>query len=265
LLVAVAAAAGGVLWLGETALAQGDANRIPRAPDGRPDFSGTWQALNTANWDLQDHAARQGPVASLGASFGVPAGQGVVVGNEIPYRPEALARKKANGENWMTLDPEVKCYLPGVPRATYQGFPFQIVQTPHRVFMAYEFSNASRIVYMNSNVPAPIEFWMGWSQGRWDGETLVVDVTGFNADTWFDRAGNYHSEELHVVERYTAIDRDHLMYEATIEDPKIFTRPWTISMPLYRRIEKTARPLEYLCVPFVEEMMYGHLRKPGTR
>jgi len=238
--------------------------RAPRTADGKPNLSGTWQAMNSANWDIQDHAARQGPVVALGAAFSVPPGLGVVEGGEIPYRPEALAQKKENEKNLMTRDPEIKCYMPGIPRATYQGYPFQIVQTPQHVLMAYEFANASRVVYMNSKEEALNSFWMGWSRGRWEGETLVIDVTGFTDQTWFDRAGNFHSDALHVVERYTATGPDHLWYEATIEDPKTFTRPWKMSMPLYRRMEKNAQLLEYICVEFAEELMYGHLSKRPT-
>jgi hypothetical protein len=239
--------------------------RPSRMPDGKPNLNGIWQAVNSANWDLEDHDARQGPVTALGASFSVPPGMGIVEGGKIPYRPEALARKKDNQANWLARDPEIKCYMPGIPRATYQGYPFQIVQTGKDILMAYQFANASRIVYMSgTKEPSPSQFWMGWSHGRWEGDTLVVDVTGFTDQTWFDRAGNFHSDELHVVERYTPTDADHLTYEATIEDPKTFTRPWKISMPLYRRVEKNAQLLEYICVEFAEELMYGHLSKRPT-
>jgi hypothetical protein len=234
--------------------------RMPRAADGKPDLNGIWEAHNTANWNLQEHAASQGAVVALGAAFSVPAGLSVVEGGEIPYKPPALAQKKKNADNWLTLDPEIKCYLPGVPRATYMPYPFQIVQTPKYILMAYEFASATRTVYMDSKDEAPADSWMGWSRGHWDGETLVVDVTGLNDSTWFDRAGDYHSDQLHVVERYTATDHDHLNYEATIEDPNVFTRPWKIQMPLYRRTERNAQLLEYRCVEFVEELMYGHLR-----
>jgi hypothetical protein len=238
--------------------------RAPRTPDGKPNLNGIWQAMNAANWDVEDHSARQGPTVALGASFSVAPGLGIVEGGTIPYRPEALAKRNENRANWLTRDPEIKCYLPGIPRATYQGYPFQIVQGPQQVLMAYEFGNASRIVYMNSTEQSPSDFWMGWSRGRWEGETLVVDVTGLVEDTWFDRAGNFHSDALHVVERYTATGPDHLLYEATIEDPKTFTRPWKMSMPLYRVMDKNAQLLEYLCVEFAEELMYGHLSKqPG--
>ena len=235
--------------------------QAPRAGDGHADLNGIWQAVNTANWDLQDHAARQGPLTALGASFSVPAGAGVVEGNEIPYQPWAAEKKKQNAERWLTSDPEIKCYLPGVPRATYMPHPFQIVQSRDTILVAYEFAGASRIVRMTKTEDAPIESWMGWSRGRWEGDTLVVDVTGLNDQTWFDRSGNFHSEALHVVERYTRTGADHLLYEATIEDPKVFTRPWKISMPLYRRKEKNAQLLEYKCVEFVEELMYDRLRK----
>jgi hypothetical protein len=241
----------------------GQAPRTYRAPrlDGHPNLSGIWQAINTANWNLQGHQASAGPVLALGAVGAIPAGLGVVEGEDIPYKPEALAKRKANGEHWLTEDPEVKCYLPGVPRATYQPFPFQIVQGPDTILVSYEFAGASRIVYMDNHQKPPVDTWMGWSNGRWEGETLVIDVTGFNDMSWFDRAGNYHSDKLHVVERYTAASPDILNYEATIEDPVVFTRPWKISMPLYRRVEKNAQLLEFKCVEFVEELIYGQYKK----
>ena len=243
---------------------QNRAAQIPRLA-GRPDMNGVWQVMNTANWDIQGHPARQGSVLQLGAAFSVPAGHGVVEGNEIPYKPAMLAKKKENGANWMTLDPEVKCYLPGVPRATYQPYPFQIVQGTSDLVIAYEFASTSRAIYMNRREDAPVETWMGVSNGRWEGDTLVVDVTGLNDQTWFDRAGNFHSDKAHVVERYTMLDPDHIWYEATIDDPEVFTRPWKMSMPLYRHIETSAELLEYKCVEFVEDLMYGHLSKPKTR
>jgi hypothetical protein len=256
-------------WLflsGSPAAGQASGYKAPRTPDGKPNLNGIWQANNTANYDIQPHAAKPSPVLSMGAAGAIPGGLGVVEGDEIPYKPEALAKKKQNAEKWLTLDPEVKCYLPGVPRATYMPFPFQIVQTPKAILMAYEFASASRVIDMSGQpVESPVDSWMGYSSGKWEGETLVVDVTGFNDSTWFDRAGNFHSEQLHVVERYTAISRDALQYEATIEDPQTFTKPWKISMPLYRRLEKNAALLEFKCVEFVEELMYGHLRKQPSK
>jgi hypothetical protein len=242
----------------------GQAAAVVRTADGKPNLTGIWQAINTANWDLQTHDAKAGPVVSLGAAFSVPPGIGVVEGEEIPYQPWAAEKKKQNGENWVALDPEVKCFMPGIPRATYQPFPFQIVQSTGTIIMAYEFTSGSRVIRMNSTEKSPAPAWMGWNVGRWDGDTLVVDVTDQMEETWFDRAGNFHSDALHVVERISMIDRNTLNYEATIEDPKVFTRPWKISMPLHRRREPNAQLLEYKCVPFVEELMYGHLRRRPT-
>jgi hypothetical protein len=241
------------------------AYRAPRTVDGKPDMSGIWQSLNTANWDIQGHAARASQLVALGAAGAVPAGMGVVEGNEIPYLPAAAARKKENFENRLTADPENKCFLPGVPRATYMPFPFQIVQTPKHILIAYEFASASRIIYMEKAPESPVDTWMGHSVGHWEGETLVVDVSSFNDQTWFDRAGNFHSDELHVVERYTPLSRDALAYEVMIEDPKVFSRPWKISMPLYRRLESNAQLLEFKCVEFAEELMYGPLRKQPAK
>jgi hypothetical protein len=243
--------------------------------DTHPDLNGIWQALNTANYDVEPHSARAAlqmvpgqfvPVPSpevvkLGAVGSIPAGLGVVEGNEIPYTAAALAKKKENAANWIKLDPEIKCYLPGVPRATYMPYPFQISQSKQAFFIAYEYAGAVRNVYLKDPGPAPTDSWMGQSVGKWDGDTFVVDVTGMDDRTWFDRAGNFHSDKLHVVERYTPMSPDHLMYEATIDDPKTFTRPWKIGMPLYRRVEKNAQLMQFKCVEFVEELMYGHLRK----
>jgi len=217
---------------------------VPRTLDGKPDLSGIWQAMNTAAWDLQGHQARKG----------VPAGLGVVVGGEVPYQPWAAAKKKKNFESRRTADPETKCYLPGVPRITYMPYPFQIVQTPAQLGFLYEYVHATRNVFVGrDHPPGHIDWWMGDSRARWDGDTLVVDVVDFNDATWFDRAGNFHSDELHVVERYTRTGPDHMTYEVTIEDPKVFTRPWTISMPLYRRQEADMQVLEYECYGFDNE------------
>ncbi len=247
----------GVLQAADRAVAY----KASRAPDGKPNLNGIWQAINTANWDIEGHEARAGQVVALGAAGAVPGGLGVVLGNEIPYQPAASSKKKENFANRLTADPEIKCYLPGVPRATYMPFPFQIVQTPKYILMAYEFAGASRTIYMEKAPPSPADTWMGLSAGHWEGDTLVVDVTSFNDHTWFDRAGNFHSDALHVVERYTPLSPDAITYEVTIEDPKVFTRPWKMSMPLYRRLEKNAQLLEFKCVEFAEELMYGPLRK----
>jgi hypothetical protein len=244
---------------------QSPSTAMPRTADRKPDFTGIWQAMNTANWDLQAHEARRGPVIALGAAFSIPGGPGVVEGNEIPYLPAAAAKKKENAENWLARDPEIKCFLPGVPRMMYMPYPIQIVQGQDTILMASEFASASRTIRMNSKAKSPTDAWMGWSIGRWEGDALVIDVTDQNDQTWFDRAGNFHSEALKVVERYTFVDRNAINYEATMEDPKVFSRPWKISMPLYRHVETNAHVMEYKCVEFVEELMYGHLRKqPST-
>ena len=220
--------------------------RAPRTPDGHPDLQGVWQALNTAVWNIQDHPAE----------LGVPAGQGIVEGNELPYRPEALTQREENRKNRATADPEAKCWMVGVPRIVYMPYPFEIVQTGTQVTLLSEYAHTVRRIYLNSQHPegeaGDIEWFMGDSRARWDGETLVVDTIHFTSQTWFDRSGNYHSNALHVVERFTRTGPDHIQYDATIEDPKVFTRPWKISMPLYRRVEANARILEYECPALLE-------------
>jgi hypothetical protein len=249
--------------------------RPPRLADGHPDFNGIWQALNEANYDIQMHVARpalalrdgpygpvpDAPVVALGAVGAVPPGVGVVDGDELPYRPEALVTRRENQQHWLSRDPEIKCYLPGVPRATYLPYPFQIVQSASQLVFVYQYANAVRDVHLKDPGPAPVDSWMGQSVARWEGDTLVVDVTGMNDQTWFDRSGNFHSEALHVVERYTRTSPDVLTYEATIEDPNVFTRPWKMRMPLYRRQERNAQLMDFKCVEFVEELMYGQWRK----
>ena len=237
------------------------AYRAPRTADGRPNFNGIWTSMNEANWDIQPHAANFGRVVALGAVDAVPPGLGVVDGGEIPYLPAALTQKRQNFEKRLSLDPEIKCYLPGVPRAMYQNRPFQIIQSRDVIMMVFEFAGAVRTINMGKPTEAPADSWMGWSNGRWEGETLVIDSTGFNDMTWFDRAGNYHSDALHVVERITATSADHLNYEATIEDKNVFSKPWKMSFPIYRRKERNAQIMEFKCVEFVEELIYGHLRK----
>jgi len=237
------------------------AAKVPRMPDGKPNLSGIWQAMNTANWDLQDHASRAGLVVALGAAGAEPGGLGVVEGAEIPYLPEAKEKKKANFAQRLTADPEIKCYLPGVPRATYMPYPFQILHSSKAIFFAYEYAGAVRNIFLKDPGPAPADSWMGQSVGHWDGDTLVIDVTGLDDRTWLDRAGDFHSDALHVVERYTMMGPDMLNYEATIEDPKVFSRPWKIQMPLYRHVEKNARLMEFKCVEFVEDLMYGQFTK----
>lgn len=252
----------------------------PARIGARPNFSGIWQANNEAHWDLQAHDARPGavtqpgvypyeyarvpaaPVVALGAAGGVPASLGVVQGDgQIPYTPEALAIKKENADHWIDRDPELKCYLPGIPRAMYMPYPFEITQSTNKIHMAFAFASTARTIHLDEVDPPPADTWMGHSVGRWEGDALVVDGTNFNDKTWFDRAGNFHSDALHLVERFTLMTPDVISYEVTIEDPKVFTRPWRIAMPLYRRMEPNMQLLEYRCTEFVEEFMYGHVRK----
>ena len=225
------------LLLSASAPAAGQGAALPRMPDGKPNLQGIWQALTAASYDIQDHIAH----------LGIPPGQGIVEGNDIPYQPSALAKKRENSANRATADPEAKGYVPGVPRIMYMPFPFQISQTPEFVTMLFEYAHAIRIVHTDGTAHprGPIPWWMGDSRGRWEGDTLVVDVVHLGDETWFDRAGNFHSGDLHLVERYTMLDADHLNYQVTIEDPKVFTRPWTMQFPLYRRKEANVRLLEY--------------------
>jgi hypothetical protein len=229
---------------------------------GKPDLNGVWQAIGTAYWNLEDHSASGlSDFWQLGAIAAIPAGQSVVEGGTIPYLPAAIAQRDENRAGWPKTDPEAKCYMPGIPRATYMPFPFRIVQGDGDILFVYEFASANRIVHMSDHQEPPVDSWMGWSNGRWDGDTLVIEVTGNNDQTWFDRAGNHHSAMMKVTERYTLMGENHLQYEATIEDPETFSQPWTISLPLYRRLDTNVQLLEFKCVEFSEELLYGDLVK----
>jgi hypothetical protein len=256
------AMAGHAFWRETPAQAQSAPAPIvaKRTAAGKPDVGGVWQAMGAANWNVEDHAATFGPVAALGAAGAVPPGFGAVQG-KIPYLPAALAQRDENYKNRLTADPEVKCFLPGVPRATYMPQPFQILQTDGDILIAYQYASGVRTVFMKDHGEAPVDSWMGWSNGHWEGDVLVVDVTGQIGQSWLDRAGNFASASLHVVERYIPRGPDHLWYEATLEDPAVFSRPWTISLPLYRHVEPNARILEFKCEEFAEEVLYGDLRK----
>ena len=250
-----------VLVLAIPAAAQ---TQIPRSPSGKPNLNGIWQAMGSWNWDIEPHEARGGVLPVLGALAAEPGGQGIVEGGPIPYLPAAAEKKKKNFDNRLELDPEAKCYLPGVPRANYMPYPFQIIQNEKSMMIAYEYASAYRNVFLKDPGEAPSDSWMGQSYGKWEGDAFVIDVTSQNEKTWFDRAGNHHSDELHVVERYTMVKPDLINYEATMTDPKTFSRPWKISFPLYRRQEKNARLGEFKCVEFAEEFMYGKYRKKAN-
>jgi hypothetical protein len=252
------------------------AYRAPRGPDGKhPDLNGVWQVMNTANFNIEPHASsaalqmRPGPVVpvpakevlALGAVGSVPAGLGVVEGGAIPYKPDALKTRDANKADWIHKDPEIKCYLPGVPRANYMSLPFQIFQSESATLIAYEYAGAVRNLQFKDPGPAPVDSWMGQSVAHWEGDTLVVVVTGMLDSTWFDRAGNFHTGDMKVVERWTPTGPGVMRYEAEITDPEIFTRPWKMSMNLYKHVGEDARLQQFKCVEFVEELMYGHLRK----
>jgi len=264
-----------LLTSSSAASAADDAYTAPRGPGGKPDLNGVWQVFNRANYDIEPHAARAalatvegdfGPIpapaiVALGSIGSVPGGAGVVVGDKIPYTKDALAIKRDNQANWLTKDPEIKCYLPGIPRANYMPYPFQIVQSEQALMFSYEYAGAARNIYLEDPGEAPIDSWMGQSYGHWEGDTLVIEVTGQNASTWFDRAGNHHSEQLKVTERFTPAGPGRLTYSALIEDPETFTEPWEMRMTLYQRTGKDAELQQFKCVEFVEELLYGELRK----
>ena len=227
---------------------------------GHPNINGIYQSITTANWNVEDHPAAATKFWELGAIGAIPPGMSVVEGGPIPYKPAALKQRDENRAGWPKSDPEAKCYMPGIPRANYMPFPFQIVQGQGDILFVYEFASSNRLVHMQKHTEAAVDSWMGWANGTWQGDTLVIENTGFNDMTWFDRAGNFHSDMLKVTERFTP-QGDNLMYEATMEDPDTFTRPWKISLPLYRKLEKNAQLLEFKCVEFSEELLYGDLKK----
>ncbi|MFT7207213.1 MAG: hypothetical protein ACI9JU_001973 [Pseudohongiellaceae bacterium] len=246
--------------------AAAQSGEIPRTPSGKPDLSGIWQAMTSAHYDVEPHAASEGPHSGLmGALSATPAGLGIVEGGRIPYNEQSLRVRDANKASALDNDPLTKCYMPGVPRANYMPFPFQIVQSEGVILMAYEVAESNRIVYVDQpELESQVDAWMGHSNAHWEGDTLVVRVSGQMPDTWFDRSGNHHSYEMVVEERWTATGADHVQYEATITDPNTFTAPWTISFPLYRHVADNMQLLEFKCAEFAEEFLYGEWRKPGT-
>jgi hypothetical protein len=253
----------GIFSITQAAAQSGD---IQRTPSGKPDLSGIWQAMTSAHYDVEPHAASEGPHPGLmGALSATPAGLGIVEGGRIPYNEQSLRVRDANKANAIDNDPLTKCYMPGVPRANYMPFPFQIVQSESVILMAYEVAESNRIVYVDQpELESQVDAWMGHSNAHWEGDTLVVRVSGQMPDTWFDRSGNHHSYEMVVEERWTATGANHVQYEATITDPNTFTAPWTISFPLYRHVADNMQLLEFKCAEFSEEYLYGEWRKPGT-
>jgi hypothetical protein len=233
---------------------------VPRLANGKPNLSGVWQAFTTANWNLLTHGASAGP-PQFGALLATPPGYGIVDGDEIPYLPAAALQQQRNYENRFKDDPEVKCFMPGVPRANYMPYPLQIFHSDAHLLMAYQFAGAARIVNLGAPQPSAIDSWMGISNARWEGDTLVVEVTGFNGFAWLDRAGNHASSALKVVERYTLLGPDAIDYSATLEDPQTFSRPWTMRFRLLRNPDRQEHLMEFKCVPFTEELLYGDLYK----
>ena len=225
--------------------------RTPRTPLGQPNLQGIWQTMSTAHYNLEPH----------GASLGVPAGVGVIVdppNGMIPYRPEALAQRNENFKNRAALDPHAKCYKPGTPHMMYLPFPLQIIQTSTQVSVLSEYMHNSRNIFLTRSThypPDTVDLWNGDSVARWDGDTLVTDVANFNGQAWLDRAANFASEQLHVTEKLSLQDADTLRYEATVEDPKTYTRPWTIRVLLYRHKEPNFRILEYECHAYGENSL----------
>jgi hypothetical protein len=235
-------------------------DRIGKAPN----INGIYQAINSANWNLEDHPA-QGLTQfwQLGAIAAIPAGMSVVDGGTIPYKPEALKQREANRKGWPKTDPEAKCYMGGIPRSNYMPYPFQIVQGNKDILFVYEYASSNRIVHMDKKSESPVDSWMGWANGTWKGDTLVIRNDGFNEHSWFDRSGNHHGNQLVVDEQFTPRGNQvaYLEYSATMTDPETFTKPWTIRMNLYRKFEANAQLLEFKCVEFSEELLYGDLKK----
>src|SRR5262245_9492324 len=232
-----------------------------RMGDGKPNLNGIWQTMSTANWDLEAHSALAGP-PQLGALLSMPASKGVVEGGTIPYKAEALAKKKANLSKRWSEDTEAKCYLPGVPRFVYLPYAFQIVQSAKFLMMTSEYAGAVRLINMGPPTEAPVDSWMGHSKGKWEGDTLVVTVDALNGNQWLDRAGNYTSENVKITERFTLVNPERMQYEATLTDPSVFTRPWKINLMLTKHMEPSGELMEFRCVEFAEELLYGKSRKP---
>ena len=243
--------------------------------DGHPNLNGIWEVVNGANYNIEPHSAAPNPVADrqVGATGAIPAGLGVVEGGKIPYKPEAMDRLKQNQDHLISWDPEAACYLPGIPRASYMPHPFQIIQgSGDDLLMVYEYASANRVVSMEEVGIPPIDTWMGTSYGKWDGDTLeVVTLAQSPGDvilpggemidgvTWLDRNGNYLTNTATVTERFTPMDDSHLRYEVKIDDPSIYTKPWSMEMVLYKHVEPNAQLLEFKCVPFSEQLLYGDL------
>ena len=244
-----------------TSIVSAQQRQRPERINGHPNLNGIWQAAGSAHWNLEAHSAEAlDEFWRLGSLASIPAGRSVVVGGKIPYLPEALAKRDENRAGWPKTDPEAACFLPGIPRASYMPYPWEIIQGDGNIFVVYSFASANRTIHVEdprTYEEVPVDTWMGWSNGRWDGNTLVVETIAQDERTWLDRSGNYHSYMMKVTERFSLVTPDHLMYEATIEDPLVYAEPWTIRLPLYRDVSENAELLEYKCVEFSENLLYG--------
>jgi hypothetical protein len=254
-----------ILFAGGAAQAQQPTH--PATISGHPNFNGIWEALNTAYWNLEAHSVEglSKDFWQLGAIAVIPAGPSVLRGGgTIPYLPEALKKRDENRSKWPAADPEAKCYMLGVPRVTYQNFPFQIFEgsADGDLLMVYPFAATNRIIYMKDHSDLPVDSWMGKSNGTWEGNVLVVTTTSQNGQSWLDRAGNFATNQLKVTERFRLLDANHIMYEATLEDQQTFARPWTIEMPLYRLIDNNVQLMEHKCVPYADMLLYRDLLQP---
>jgi hypothetical protein len=230
---------------------QAQAGTVARTPDGKPNLNGIWQAFGASDWNIEPHSAVEGR----------PAGLGLVVGGEIPYQPWAREQQRKNYASRTTADPAARCFMPGVPRAFYLPFPFEITQTSTHVGMAFEFAHATRTIFLDGTPHLEdLDLWMGDSRGRWEGDTLVVSVVSFNGQSWLDHAGNFFSQAAKLTERFTPRGPNHLDYQVTIEDPKVFTRPWELRTVLYRRVEPQLELLDYECVEQVFEKLFEERR-----
>lgn len=235
----------------------------PDEINGHPNLNGIWQAMGSAHWNLEAHSAEAlDEFWELGSLAAIPAGRSVVVGGTIPYLPEGLEKRAENRAGWPKTDPEAACYLPGIPRATYMPYPWEIIQGDGDIFISYAYASANRTIHIEPEnqrtyEEVPVDTWMGWSNGRWEGDTLVVETIAQDDRTWLDRAGNHHSYMMTVTERFTPVTDYHIRYEATIEDPLVYSEPWTIRMPLYRDISEDAELLDFKCIEFSENLLYG--------
>lgn len=215
------------------------ADTVPRTPEGKPDFSGIWQALSGPEFDIEPHGYR----------IDAPPGQGIVVGGKIPYLSEALDERQRRFERRATDDPRLQCFSLGTPRAVYYPEPFQIFQDQDALTLLFQFSHRARTIHTNGSVhpPAGIGFWFGDSRAHWEGDALVVSVTDFNGETWLDRAGNFHSDQLHVTEKWEFIDANTIQYSATLSDPAVYQQPWTLEVLLHRHREPGFQLIENTC------------------